>query len=123
VLPALGRGLLQEDERLVGELAEVDLEGVGRAAHHVDLELAAGDDDGLHLGVLEAEALDGVGELEVDAEVVAVDVHHQAGDRAVEGELPVLVAARVGLETDGRARRRVGSRLHRRGKDHGGPRP
>ena len=52
----------------------------------------------LHLGMLEADALDRVGELDVDAEVVrvelelvagavrmvAVDGHHQRGDVAVD---------------------------------------
>ena len=59
-----------------------------------------------------------VGELDVDAEVVAVQlelvagaqaavlrhVHRKRGDRTVEGELPVTVAGRLGLEVDaGRA--------------------
>ena len=72
------------------------------------------DDDGAHLGVLEAHALDGVGELDVDAEVVGVQlqlvvggqagvlahVHRQRRDGAVEGQLPVLVAVGAGLEGD-----------------------
>ena len=50
---------------LVRELAEVDLEGVARAAEHEDVGagaedalLQAGDDDGADLGVLEADALE-----------------------------------------------------------------
>ena len=75
-----------------------------------------------HLGVLEAQPLDRVGELDVDAEVVAVelelvaraqpavvlDVHDQPGDGAVDRELPVVVAGGVGLEADGRLGRRRG---------------
>ena len=63
--------------------------------------------------MLEAEALDGVGELDVDAEIVRVElqlvvrreagvlahVHRQRGDGAVEGQLPVLVAVGAGIET------------------------
>ena len=58
-----------------------------------------------HLGVLEAQPLHGVVELDVHAEVVGVqlqlvardqaallvDVHGQGGDRAVDGEPPVPV--------------------------------
>ena len=87
--------------------------------------LPAGDDHRPHLGVLEADALERVGELEVDAEVVAVelervagaqplvlaDVHHQASDLAAvlgrELEAPVAVAVGVGLEADGGERVRV----------------
>jgi hypothetical protein len=55
--------------------------------------------------VLEAEALERVGELDVDAEIVRIelelvtranaavlfDVHRQRGDRAVEREAPMLI--------------------------------
>ena len=68
----------------------------------------------LHLGVLEAQPLHGVGQLDVDAEVVGVelelialeqagvlvDVHDQLGDLAVELQLPVAIAGRLGLEID-----------------------
>ena len=75
------------------------------------------DDDGVDLGMLEADALQRVGELDVDAEIVGVefelvvvrpqagvflDVHRQRRDRAVEGELPVLVLIGRGFERDGR---------------------
>ena len=101
------------EPRLVGELAEVHLPRVRRAAQHEDVRagaedalLQAGDDDRAHFGMLEAEALDRVGELDVDAEVVGVElqpvvrrqpgvflhVHRQRRDRAVERELPVPVA-------------------------------
>ena len=59
---------------LVGELAEVDLVAVGRPGEHLDVGAGAedlvepaGDDDGLDLGVLEAQPLHGVVQLDVDA--------------------------------------------------------
>ena len=72
-------------------------EDVGAGAE--DARLEAGEDDGMHLGMLEAEALQRVGELDVHAEVVGVElqlvvvgaqagvflhVHGERGDRAVE---------------------------------------
>ena len=62
-------------------------------------------DDRVDLGVLEPDALHGVGELDVDAEVVGIqlqpvvlpqaallrDVHRQRRNRAVERQSPVLV--------------------------------
>jgi hypothetical protein len=114
-----GRGVFDREPRLVGELAEVDLEGVrARREHHdvgagaEDAVLAARDDHDLDAGVFEAQAVDGVGEFDVDEDVVAVelehvglagavvldDVHHQPGDVAVDGELPVAVGVGVGLE-------------------------
>jgi hypothetical protein len=71
-----------------------------RGSHH----------DHPHLRVLEPDALDRVGQLDVDAEVVAVllefvvvgaqavallDVHHQGGGGTLERELPVPVAVGV----------------------------
>src|SRR6185295_3900720 len=64
-----------------------------------------------------------VGELDVDAEVVAVelelvagrealvlgDVERQPGDRAVEGQLPVVVPVRRGFEADVHAITRLSS--------------
>jgi hypothetical protein len=77
--------------------------------------LQAGDDHGVDFGMLEAQPLNGVGELEVDAEVVRVQlelivgrearilahVHRERCDRPVEGKLPVLVPIRVCLDLDG----------------------
>src|SRR5687768_9034199 len=85
---------------------------VGAGAEHA--ALAAGDHHRLHLGMLEADAVQRVGELDVDAEVVAVelelvagverlvlgDVEREGRDRAVEGELPVVVAVGLGVEGD-----------------------
>ena len=64
--------------------------------------------------MLEAQPLHGVGELDVDAQIVGVelqlvaaeqpgilvDVHDELGDLAVEGELPVAIAPRLGLKVD-----------------------
>ena len=120
-LAGVGRGVLDRVAGLVRELAEGDLVGVGRPGEHLDVGAGAedlvepaGDDHGAHLGMLEAQALDGVVELDVDAEVVAVelqlvvvaqagvgrDPHRQGGDRAVEGQLPVAVGGRLGGERD-----------------------
>ena len=78
-------GVLEGEAGLVGELAEVDLEGVRRRREHVDVGAGAedaiaarGDDHGAHLGVLEAQALDRVGELDVDAEVVGVELERRS---------------------------------------------
>ncbi len=88
-------------------------------AEHVDVGARAEDaglqtlhDDDAHLGVLEAQALDGVGQLDVHAEVVRVElelvalaqrlvllhVHRERGDRPLDLKLPVPVALRRGLE-------------------------
>ncbi len=120
-LAGVGGGVLDRVAGLVRELAEVDLVGVGRPGEHLDVGAGAedlvepaGDDDGAHLGVLEPQPLDDVVELDVDAEVVAVelqlvvvaqagvgrDPHRQRGDRAVEGQLPVPIGGRVGGERD-----------------------
>ena len=127
-LAGVARGVLDGAARLVRELAEVDLEGVRRGAEHVDVRaraedarLQAGDDDGAHLRVLEAQALHGVGQLDVHAEVVAVElqlvalaqrlvllhVHRERGDGPVNRQLPVLVLVRRRLEIN------LSFRLHR----------
>ncbi len=111
-------GVLDAVAGLVRELAEVHLVGVRRAAEHPDVRPGAEDpllqgldDHRLHLGMLEAEPLDGVVELDVDAEVVGVhlelpgpeasglvDVHAEAGELPVDGEPPVPVAVRMGAK-------------------------
>ena len=121
--PGMAARVLHRQPGLVRELAEVHLRGVRRFAQHHDVGagaedplLQAGDDDGVDFGVLEADALQGVGELDVDGEVVRVQlqpvlgrqprvlahVHRQRGDGAVEGQLPVLVAVGMGVEGDRR---------------------
>ena len=115
------RGVLQAVAGLVGELAEVHLPAVRRGGQHLDVGagaehavLAAGDHQGLGLGVLEADALDGVVQLDVHAEVVAVhlqlvarhdaavlgDVHREGGDLVGDRQRPVLVGLGRGVEGD-----------------------
>jgi hypothetical protein len=79
--PRARRRVLEVEPGLVGELAEVDLERVARQPEHVDVGARAehaielgGDHQDLDLGVLEAQPLDRVGELEVDREVVRVEL-------------------------------------------------
>ena len=113
--------VLDGEARLVGVLAEVHLRAVRGAAQHHDVRAGAEDpllerrdDDGVDLGMLEPEALNRVGELDVDAEVVRVqlelvirrqpgvlaDVHRERRDRRVDGELPVAIAVGVGVKSD-----------------------
>ena len=124
-LAAVRRGVLDAVAGLVGELAEVDLVAMGRPGEHLDVGAgaehlargrvgAAGDDDRLDLGVLEAQPLHGVVQLDVDAEVVGVELQlvvvAQSGvrrhgqderrDRAVELETPVAVRGRARVEAD-----------------------
>ena len=75
-------------------------------------------DHGAHLRMLEAEALDGVVQLDVHTEVVGVqlelvagdeaagflDVHGQRRDPPVHGQLPVPVPGRLGTEVHHDAR-------------------
>ena len=93
-------------------LERAEHEDVGAGAEHAIAR--AGHDDGAHFGVLEADALQRVVQLDVDAEIVGVelelvagtntavlgDVHRERRERAVERELPVAVAARVRCEID-----------------------
>ena len=88
-------------------------EDVGARAE--DLVLAAGEHHGTDLGVLEADATDGVVQFDVDAQVVTielefvagaqagvfVEVGHQGGHRAFELELPVVILRGMGLVVDG----------------------
>ena len=109
--------------RLVGEFAEIDFVGVARAGQHADIgagaehpRLARAQHDDAHLRMLEAQPLDGVGKLDIDAEIVGielelvaleqrallVDVEKERGDIAVDLELPMAIAGRLGLEVDPR---------------------
>ena len=74
------------------------------------------DDDGPHLRMFESEALHGIVQLDVDAEVVGVefqlvpgsnscflvDIQRQRGNPAVNFHPPVLVAIRLRFEGDDR---------------------
>ena len=86
---------------------------IGAGAKHV--VFAGADDDGAHLGVLEAQALHGVGELDIDTEIVRIelqfgarveaasriDIEGQGRDRAVDRQFPVAITRWVGAEIDG----------------------
>jgi len=106
---------------LVGEFAEIDLVGVGGAGQHPDIGagaehpvLARSHHHHLDAGMLEPQPLHRVGEFDVDPEVVGiqlqliafeqaailVDVHGQGRDVAIDRELPVPVALRIGLKID-----------------------
>src|SRR6266852_346625 len=95
--------------------------GVGRARQHADIGagaehtvLARADHHGLDAGMLEAQPLDSVGQFNVDAKIVGielelitleqpailVDVHGERRDVISDSELPMPVARRVGLEID-----------------------
>ena len=64
--------------------------------------------------MLEPQPLHGIGQLDIDAEIVRIqlelvafeqpailiDIHRQRRDVAIDGDFPVLVARRIGLEID-----------------------
>ena len=114
-------GILDPVAGLVGELAEIDLVGVGCACQHANVGaraknavLAGADHHHLDGGMLEAQPLHCIRKLDIDAEVVGielelialeqaavlVDVHGQRRDVAVDIELPMPVARRIGLKID-----------------------
>ncbi len=122
-LPTLGRHLLDAVAGLVRELAEADLVGMRGGGEHLDVgtgteELVepAGDDDRLDRRMLEAQSLQRVVQLDVDAEVVGVELqlvvvtqptvridrHGERRDRPVDLELPVPVTGGLGLEAEAR---------------------
>ncbi len=114
-------GIFQPVAGLVGEFAEVHLVRMGGARQHADVGAGAehpvlGRAHHHHLdaGMLEAQPLHGVGQLDVDAEIVGIqleliafeqaailiDVHGQRRDVACDIQLPVPVARRIGLKID-----------------------
>ena len=114
-------GILQPVAGLVGELAEVHLPRVAGNAEHEDVGtgakhffLGAGHDHAAHLGMLEADAVDRIVQLDIHTQVIAVELElvaraqtgvlveigHQRGHRAVEAQLPVPVLRGVGLVFD-----------------------
>ena len=135
--PGMLAQILDAVAGLVGELAEVDLVGVGGAGQHADIgagaehpRLARAQHHDAHSRMLEAQPLDGVGQFDIDAEIVGielelvaleqrallVDVHQQRGDVAVDLELPMAIARRLGLEIDPRLA--VGQRTRSCGFSH-----
>ncbi len=120
-LPGILGRILEAVAGLVGEFAEIDLVGVGGARQHADVGagaehavLARAQQHHFHAGMLEAQPLHRVGELDVDAEIVGiqlelvaleqaailVDIHGQRRDVALDIQLPVPVARRIGLKID-----------------------
>jgi hypothetical protein len=120
-LPGILAGILQPVAGLVGEFAEIDLVGVGGPRQHADVGsgaehavLGGAYDHHLHAGMLEAQPLHHVGELDVDTEIVGiqfelialeqpailVDIHRQRRNVAFDIQLPMPVARRIGLKID-----------------------
>src|SRR5688572_26142125 len=106
---------------LVGEAAEVDLPRMRRHPQHEDVRaraenaiLRAADHDAAHLRMLEADAVERIVELDVHAQVIAVqfqpvagseaavlgDVQRQRCNGALARKLPVPVSRRVGTVVD-----------------------
>src|SRR5688500_18537335 len=103
-----------------------------RSPQHADVRaraedtlLQARDDDGVDFRMLEADALNRIGELDVHSQIVRIElepvvgakaaillhIHRQGRDGALEGQLPVAIPVRRRLEVDGE--RGVGrSRFH-----------
>ena len=88
--PAVAARVFHREPRLVREFAEIDLRGVGGASKHEDVRaraedalLQARDDDRAHLGVFEADPLDGIRQLDVDPQIVpsSASTGSRAGDR------------------------------------------
>src|SRR5690606_13329820 len=96
----------------VGELAEVHLPGMSGQAQHENIRartedtvLEAGDDNAAHFRMLEADALDGVVQLDAHTKVIRIefelvawayaavfgDIHGKRCGLAFEGKIPVLV--------------------------------
>ena len=93
---------------------------VSFAKHHdvragaEDALLQRRDDDCVHLGVFEADALNRIGQLDVDAEIIGIElqlvvgretgvfahVHRKRGDWAVERQFPVLVGLGACIKGD-----------------------
>ena len=107
--------------RFIGELAEVHFPGMRRLAEHVDIRAGtehpvprARDHDGADFWMLEPDPLQEVVQLDVDAEIVRIElelvaleqgallvhIHQQGRDLTVDGEFPMPVLRRIGLEVD-----------------------
>src|SRR4029077_233993 len=114
-------GVFDAVARFVGEFAKIHFPRVRRESKHVDVRagaentiLSAINNDGTNFRMLEADALQRIMQLDVDAEVVGIElefvsrsntavlrnVHGKRGNGTVEREPPMLVARRLGLEID-----------------------
>ena len=128
-LPGVRDRVLDAVTRLVGELAEVDLPLMRRRGKHADVRtcaedllFATGEDDRSYLGVLEAQPLHDVVQLDIHAQDVRIElqlvagrqaaglvnVHRHGRDRPVVGHAPVPVALRRTAELDGVVDARTG---------------
>ncbi|MNT46965.1 hypothetical protein D3C72_1836410 [compost metagenome] len=115
----MAAGVFDAVAGFIGELAEVHLPGMGGQAQHEDIGAGtedavfhAGDDHAAHFGMLEADALQGVVQFDVHAQVVGIQlqlvagtqaavfghIHGQGGDRTVECQAPVAVLRGLGPE-------------------------
>lgn len=113
--------ILDSVSSLVRELAEVHLPSVARKSQRVDVgaraknpRLGAADTDTGDFGVLKSNPLKRIMQLDVYAEIVRVqfelatgtypcallNIHRKRGDPALNGQLPVAIVGRRGLEID-----------------------
>jgi hypothetical protein len=120
-LAGMVAGILHGIAGLVGELAEIDLVAVAGAGQHADIGagredagLARAQDHGPGFRVLEAQALDRVVQLDVDAEVVGVElqlvaleqarrlvhIEDEFGHRPAGDQPPVPIAGWIGGKVD-----------------------
>ena len=120
-LPGILAGILQAVAGFVGEFAEVHFVGVGRTRQHADVGagaehpvLARAQQHHLDAGMLEAQPLHRIGQFDVDAEIVGIqleliafeqpailiDIHGQRRDVAFDVELPMPIPRRIGLKID-----------------------
>ena len=120
----LGR-VLDREARLVGKFAEIDLvpvrglgkrADIGAGAEHI--VLARADHDAAHFGVLEAQPLHRIGQFDIDAEIVGIELQFGAGKEAagridieaqgrdlpLTGEAPMPVASGFGRKIDAHPR-------------------
>ena len=128
----VGRRIFQAIARLIGELAKVHLPSVTGNTQHKDVGpgtkhffFGAGDHHGAHFGVLKTDAVDGIVQLNIHPQVIAVELEFvagaqtgvlvkvgaQRGDRTIETHLPVFVLAGVGLVIDA-SRGQTGGGVH-----------
>ena len=117
----MAAGILHAVARFVGELAEVHLPRVRGRAQHVDVGAGAehalagaGEHDARDFGMLEANALQDVVQLNVNAQVVGVelelvaglqaavfvDIHGQRRHAAVNGEPPMAILSGSHVKRD-----------------------
>ena len=92
--------------------ADTQHENVGTRAEY--FVLGAGHHDGAHFWVLEADAVDGIVQFNIDTQVVTVElelvtrtqagvfinINRQGGDSTVKFQFPVLVLRRISLIFD-----------------------